>query len=149
MEPIGARTLVRPPIGFDNSPASTILLPTISLSCIPMTAFRQKLQPHALIPWVLALVALFGCNLLAQQKASLRKSAHLDSGSVTQLADESLPSSATTNPLLGLTSGSSNSISLTEPAAQRLAIDPRWEKAEITRRSGTVQGRAPPTSASC
>lgn len=114
-----------------------------------MTSFRQKLHPHVLIPWVLALVALFGCNLLAQQKASLRKSAHLDNGGVTQLADESAPSSTTTNPLLSLTSGSSNGISLTEPAAQRLAIDPHWGKIEINRRSGTVQGRAPPASASC
>jgi hypothetical protein len=114
-----------------------------------MTTFRQKLQPHALIPWVLALVALFGCNVLAQSKASLRKSAHLDGSGVTQLADESTPSGVTSNPILGLTSGPIDAIGLSHPSPQRIAISPCQGRIEITRRGGAVQGRAPPASASC
>ena len=112
-----------------------------------MTTFRQKLHPHVLIPWVVALVALFGCNVFAQQKPQLRKSAHLDGGSLTQLTTEVAPSGATNHSLLGLANGSYDGISLREPAAQRLAISSERGKVDNSRREGAVQGRAPPTSA--
>ncbi|MFC7339563.1 hypothetical protein ACFQY0_20395 [Haloferula chungangensis] len=114
-----------------------------------MTTFRQKLHPHVLIPWVFALVALFGCNVLAQQKASLRKSAHLDGGSVTQLANDTNPSSTPTTPLLGLTGNANHGSNLTVPAGLRLAIGPLISRIETIRRSGAVQGRAPPAPANC
>ena len=114
-----------------------------------MTTFRQKLHPHVLIPWVLALVALFGCNVLAQPKASLRKSAHLDGGSVTQLADEGAPSTAPSTFLLGLTNGAFDGVSLNAPSPQRIGIGARSGQVEIALRGGVVQGRAPPVTVSC
>ncbi|MGB6220168.1 hypothetical protein [Haloferula sp.] len=113
-----------------------------------MITFRQKLQPHVLIPWVFALVALFGCNLLAQQKASLRKSAQLDGGSVTLLADEDAPPN-TANPPTSLAGPTLDGTTLSEPAFQRIAIAPFRNQVALASSNGTVQGRAPPATETC
>ena len=114
-----------------------------------MTTFRQQLHPHALIPWVFALVALFGCNLLAQQKASLRKSAQLDGGSVTLVADEDGASSTTTTTLTSLTGVSFDGLSLNGPPIQRIAVDLCRSRCVFPSHGGAVQGRAPPVTDHC
>ena len=114
-----------------------------------MTAFRQNLKPHTMIPWVLALLAVFGWNLVAQQQVPLRKSAPLNGGSVTQLASEAAPTGAPGDLQLVLGGGSFDGIRLRQPDARRLAIAPSREILGETRRDAAVQGRAPPLPAGC
>ena len=114
-----------------------------------MTNFRQHLHPHAMIPWVVALLAVFGWNLLAQQQVPLRKSAQLSGGSVTQLTSDAAPTGATSDLQLGLANGAFDGIHLRQPDARRLAIVPSREILCETRRDAAVQGRAPPLPADC
>lgn len=114
-----------------------------------MTTLRPKAHPHALIPWVLALVAILGCNALASQKVTLRKSAQINGSSATQVADEGGQPTAPDRCQLGLTNGSPDGSTLRAPAAQRIAIAPRSGRIELARRGGAIQGRAPPFGASC
>ena len=111
-----------------------------------MTTFRHKLHSCSMIPWVVALVALFGCSVVASPTAVLRNSAQIngDCDCSSQSEDEGAPMFVVDRYTPGIANGSSSSFGLRLPAPQRIGIDPGRERFEFTRRGGLVHGRAPP-----
>ncbi len=116
-----------------------------------MTTLRHKLHSYSMIPWVVALVALFGCSVVASPKVVLRNSAEIngDCDCSTQSEDEGAPLFIAKRYTPGITNGSVNSLGLRLPAPERIGIDPNRERFEFTRRGGVVRGRAPPFGVFC
>ncbi|MBK1831733.1 hypothetical protein JIN77_13440 [Verrucomicrobiaceae bacterium R5-34] len=109
-----------------------------------MTTLRSKAHPHALIPWVLAVVALLGCNALASTKVSLRKSSQVNGGSVTQLSTNESPSTSPDRDFPGLMACTASGVSLRAPVVQRTDLSSHQRPFVVTRRGSAVYGRAPP-----
>lgn len=114
-----------------------------------MTASEKRLVPSALIPWVFALVALFGCNALAPNPVAVRKGKYADGSSVSQVAAVALPVGTISTPLVFLAPDPSDGIKSKSLSSTRLAIESGRELAVVTVRSGEVQGRAPPMLERC
>jgi hypothetical protein len=104
-----------------------------------------------MIPWVVALVALFGCSVVASSKVVLRNSAQMngDCDCSTQIENEGAPMLVAKRYTPGTTNGSSMSFGLRLAAPQRIGIDQSGERFELTRHGGVVQGRAPPLGVCC
>ncbi len=114
-----------------------------------MTASDKRLVPSALIPWVFALVALFGCNALAPTPVAVRKGKYQDGSSVSQVADVALPAGNVATPLVFLAPDPSDGIQLNGLTSTRLGIENSRDSAVFSDRSGEVRGRAPPVEEDC
>lgn len=109
-----------------------------------MNASEERFHPSALIPWVLALVALIGCNALLPNLAQARKGRDLDGCSLTQVTGDAPAPGAQSQPGVVLAPGSTRNFKLTAPPSSLLEMDPREVLRVIRNGSGAAQGRAPP-----
>ena len=116
-----------------------------------MTTFRHKLHSCSMIPWVVALVALFGCSVVASPKVVLRNSAIIDGegDSATQIVNEGATVLSVKRYIPIIVNGSSNRFSLKLPLFQRIVFDLCEGPLELPRRGGLAQGRAPPSGLCC
>jgi hypothetical protein len=104
-----------------------------------------------MIPWVVALVALFGCSVIASPNVVLRNSAVIDDDcdSASQLANEGATVLSAKRYIPGIANGSAKRFALRMPVLQRIDFDPCEEHFVLARRGGFVQGRAPPVGVFC
>jgi hypothetical protein len=109
-----------------------------------MTSTEKRFPAYALIPWVCALVAVFGCNVLGANALSLRKIKYLDGSSLTQTSSEAPATGNAPNPPVFLASDPSDGFQLIDPSSRRLAVVGRIDLPESSARGGERQGRAPP-----
>ena len=109
-----------------------------------MNASEERFHPSALIPWVLALVALIGCNALLPNLAQARKGRDLDGCSLTQVTGDCPAPGAQSQPGVVLAPGSTGNFKLTAPPSSLLEMDLRGEARVIREARGTARGRAPP-----
>ena len=114
-----------------------------------MTTPHKRLVPSALIPWVFALVALFGCNALAPNPVAVRKGKYQDGSSVSQVATETLPAGGIATPLVFLAPDPADGIKLNGLSSTRLGIENSRNLAVVNVRGGEVRGRAPPAGVDC
>jgi hypothetical protein len=111
-----------------------------------MSSPDERPVRFALIPWIMALVALFGWQSLLPDHAAARKNQRPDGTGLAQVMDEdgcagNLPNRlplATTPPPAGVT--------LPEPAASPPAIEVDSDRPVIPWRGLSIRGRAPPVA---
>ena len=154
-EPSGPHPALPDPLpipAFDNSSKSpTLLLP--AMESIPrdprqpidrMTPSGHRPVRTALIPWVIAFVALLGINVVVPDHSRARRNEASDEIGLSQLADNAQPAGRTFNPLVFHAPGSPEWIGFLSPPWLFLCIEGRRELPTVESSRGTVHGRAPP-----
>ncbi|MEJ6578534.1 MAG: hypothetical protein QNL33_01250 [Akkermansiaceae bacterium] len=109
-----------------------------------MTSSEKRLPAYVLIPWVCAVVAILGCNVLGPNALSLRKIKYLDGSSLTQVAPESPATGNAPNLPVFLAADPSDGFQLIDPSSRRLAVVSRNDLPAPSAHGGDQQGRAPP-----
>ena len=109
---------------------------------MPLT--EKRFPAYALIPWICALVAVFGCNVLGANALSLRKIKYLEGSSLTQTSSEAPATGNAPNPPVFLAADPSDGFQLIDPSSRRLAVSNRNDHPAPSARGGESQGRAPP-----
>ena len=116
-----------------------------------MTTFRHKLLSCSMIPWLVALVALFGCTVVASPNVVLSNAALIDNDedSASQIVNEGATVLSVKRYIPGIVNGSAKGLCLRLPVLQRIDLIPCEEHFVLTRRGGVVEGRAPPLVVFC
>ncbi len=114
-----------------------------------MNASDDRIRHSALIPWVFALVALFGCNAMIPHAVSARKGKDKDGSCVTQIAGDASSKETVSNPQVLLAPGPSEAIQSKGLPATLLGIDRGRDQTAPNTWRGGVRGRAPPMEAGC
>jgi hypothetical protein len=109
-----------------------------------MTPSGHRPVRTALIPWVIALVALLGINVLVPDHSRSRRNEASDEIGLSQLPDNALPAGRTSNPLVCHAPGSPEWIGFLSFPWLFLCIEVRRDLPAVESFRGTVQGRAPP-----
>jgi hypothetical protein len=98
----------------------------------------------AWIPWVFALVALFGVNALVPDHSRSRRHETSDEIGISQVADNSQSPGRTFQPLVLLSPDSAHLLGFLNPTSSYLRIGAIGEIPVAQTLDGTAQGRAPP-----
>jgi hypothetical protein len=98
----------------------------------------------AWIPWVAALVALLGLNVLVPADSHSRRSETADEIGLSQQADNAQPAGRIFNPLVTLAPGSSGEIGFLTASSSLLCLENRRDRPASQSPEGAVRGRAPP-----
>lgn len=97
-----------------------------------------------LIPWVIALVALFGVNALIPDQSRSRRSEAPDEIGISQLADNAQTPGRPMHPLVYLTPDFLNQFGFFNSFSSIHHIETRRQMPVVQSPEGAVQGRAPP-----
>lgn len=116
-------------------------------SPIRMDSTDPRPLRNALIPWVIALLVLFGWNALAQDHARLRKLDSSDEVGLSALVDAPPTPGRTFNPLLFIAPNPAARITLLDRTTRFLCVEIRRELPVVSPLHDSVQGRAPPAVA--
>jgi len=98
----------------------------------------------ALIPWVFAIVALFGLNALAPDHSLSKKSDSPDEIGLSQLPQNAQTPGRIFNPHVFLEHAPSDRIGFLNSSSLFLCIETRRDHPLLQSPGGAVQGRAPP-----
>lgn len=101
----------------------------------------------ALIPWVIALVALFGLNALVPIFSITKKSECPEGVRLSQLADDGQIPGRVTSPLVYLEPPPANGARFHGSAWVLRRIETRRDQPVVQTLDGAVRGRAPPAKA--
>jgi hypothetical protein len=115
------------------------LLRQASMSPTPNRTVRA-----AWIPWVLALVALFGLNALAPDHSNSKIGESSDDIELSQVAHDAQKLGRIFNPQIFLHPTPSGEIGLLDSSSLFLCIETGRELTAVPSLRGAVQGRAPP-----
>jgi hypothetical protein len=104
-----------------------------------------------MIPWLVALVALFGCTVVASPNVVLSNAAVIDNDEdcASQIVNEGATVLSVKRYIPGIVNGSAKGLCLRLPVPQRIDFAPCEEHVVLTRRASVVQGRAPPLGVFC
>lgn len=97
-----------------------------------------------LIPWVIAFVALFGLNALAQDHARSKKNESSDEIGLSQLADAPQTPGRIFNPVVFVAPDPADEIGFLNSSGLFLCIETHRDLPLAQSLRGMVQGRAPP-----
>ena len=111
-----------------------------------MTRPTHRTVRTALIPWVIALVALFGLNVLIPDYSDSKKSESPDEIGLSQLAHHTQATGRFFNPQVFLDPSLSDGIGFLNSSSLFLCIENRRDILVIQSLPGAVQGRAPPVN---
>lgn len=103
----------------------------------------------ALIPWIIALVALFGWQSLAPDHSQVRKAPRTDGVGLSQVADDDGAPGTLPNRLVPLALAPPSGIVLPEVVTSELGIEELHELPVVPWRGLSIQGRAPPSAWRC
>jgi hypothetical protein len=101
----------------------------------------------AWIPWVIALVALFGVNALIPDQSRSRRNETSEEIGISQLADNAQAPGRITHPLIFLIPDFSGKSGFLSASSSILHIETRRDLPAVQSLEGAVQGRAPPVTA--
>jgi hypothetical protein len=101
----------------------------------------------AWIPWVFALVALFGVNALVPDQSRSRRNETAEEIGISQLADNAQAPGRITHPLVFLIPDLSNQSGFPCASSSILHIETHRDLPVVRSLEGAVQGRAPPVAA--
>jgi hypothetical protein len=104
-----------------------------------------------MIPWLVALLALFGCTVVASPNVVLSNAALIDDDgdSASQIVNEGATVLSVKRYIPSIVNGSAKGLCLRLPVLQRIDFDPCEEHVVLTRLVRVVQGRAPPLGVFC
>lgn len=114
-----------------------------------MNATEERFSPSALIPWVIALVALIGCGALLPNPAPLRKSKDLDGTCLTQVSGEAQAKGPQAQAGIHLAPAGCGRLQLAAPASWHVGLADLDRPFAGRGGRGEVQGRAPPLPEHC
>lgn len=98
----------------------------------------------ALIPWVIALVTLFGVNALVPDQSRSRRHETSDEIGISQLADSAQAPGRIYNPQVFLVPDFSSQFGVLSSSSSIQRIESRRDMPVVQPLGGAVQGRAPP-----
>lgn len=101
----------------------------------------------AWIPWVIALVALFGVNAVVPDQSRSRRTETSEEIGLSQLADNSQTPGRISHPLVFLIPDFSRQSGPLGASSSILPIESRRDLPAFRSIEGAVQGRAPPVTA--
>jgi hypothetical protein len=99
-----------------------------------------------MIPWVFALVVLFGWNAFAGNRGLVRKNPCPDGVSLSQLADDLQAPRGVVQSSNFVGPPTLDRFKAADPASMRLGIEILRDLPTAGARAGAVQGRAPPVT---
>ena len=111
-----------------------------------MSSSTNRTVRAALIPWVIALVALFGWNALVPDLSNSKKNDSPDEIGLSQIAHNAHATGRTFNPHVFLEPSTSDGIGFLKSSSLFLCIEARRDQPALQSTRGAVQGRAPPES---
>jgi hypothetical protein len=115
----------------------------------PMSVTENRSLRTVLIPWVIALVTLFGLNAIAPNHARSRKSEPQEGIGLSQPANDAQTSGRVSNPLVFVATTSRDDFKLLNQPSWRLPIETPTTTPTVRSPKGAVQGRAPPGMSYC
>lgn len=101
----------------------------------------------AWIPWVIALVVLFGVNALVPDQSRSRRDEASEEIGISQLSDHAQAPGRITHPLVFLIPDFSGKFGFLSASSSILHIETRRDLPVVQSLDGAVQGRAPPVTA--
>lgn len=114
-----------------------------------MTAPDHRTVRNAWIPWIVALVAVFGFNALAQDHSRSRKSESPDEIAVSLVADDAQASGRVANPAVDLDPIFCEGMGLLNLPAWFPRMESAGNRPFEGLPEGAVRGRAPPWMGFC
>jgi hypothetical protein len=110
-----------------------------------MNPAEERVHPSALIPWIIALVALIACNALMPGPALARKIRDVDGSCLTQVSGE-VPAAGAQSPSdVFLVSGDGGR-AMPAPPSRLLGVDAHEPGFPARSGAGVARGRAPPAA---
>lgn len=114
-----------------------------------MTAPEPRNIRTVLIPWVMALVALFGLNAITTDQFRSRKGEAPEEVGITQLADDASSSGRISNPQIFIIPEGFHEVWLPQQSCFLPRVEIGAKQPTVAGLRGAVQGRAPPAGSFC
>jgi hypothetical protein len=143
--------LGHPNQSFDNPRLPLILvagkshLMRLRPGTVPMANFEHRPFRTVLIPWVIALVTLFGLSALVPDHARARKFESSGELELSQPADDGTPPGRISNSQVFQVSWRQVVTGVQSSSSQLVLIEKRRGQPVFRSRKGAIRGRAPPT----